>query len=91
MRDSEIFAELGKFPPELGSTIGPYYSGPTNHVKPSFYRVDYRSSGGGRLLRKERVESLSYRSRAQLEFRKPRFTEIDSASNTLKRVSWAGE
>ena len=32
-------------------------------------------------------ESLPYRACTQLEFRKPRFTEIDSASNTLKRRS----
>ena len=34
-----------------------------------------------------RQESLPYRSRAQLEFREPRFTKLDSASNTLER--WA--
>ena len=34
-----------------------------------------------------RQDSLPYRSQAQLEFREPRFTELDSSSNTLKRRS----
>ena len=37
-----------------------------------------------------RQESLPYRSRAQLEFREPRFTEIDSSSGTLERRSSRG-
>ena len=36
-----------------------------------------------------RPEPMPYRSRAQLEFREPRFTELDSTSNTLEcRAPW---
>ena len=55
MRDSELFAELGKLSSELGATVGPNHAGPARHVKPSFQSVDHCCSQSRRQLRKKRI------------------------------------